>query len=69
MSASNIVKHLMIERGIHAKDLALCLDIQEQSLYNKLSRDSFTYKEMEKIADYFNCDIQLVTRDTNKVFK
>lgn len=69
MSVSIISQHLMIEKGVHAKELAVFLGIQEGSLYNKLSNDNFTFKEMEKIAEYFNCDILLVIRDTKKEFK
>ena len=44
------------------------MGIQAQSMSNKLYRDTFSYEEVEKIADILGCDVKLVTRDTNKAF-
>jgi hypothetical protein len=35
---------------------------------NKLFRDSFSYKEVVKIADVLECDVKVITRDTKKEF-
>lgn len=68
MPVSKIIKQIMLERNIGVKDLAEKLGIAPQSMSNKLYRDSFSYNEVEKIADILNCDIKITTRDTNKSF-
>lgn len=68
MSASKIIKQLLIERNISVKDLARNLGITPQSMSNKLYRDNFSFSEVNKIADLLNCDVKLITRDTNKEF-
>ena len=68
MSAGKIIKQVMLERNVSVKDLAGKLGIEPQSVSNKLYRDSFSYKEVEKIADILDCDVPLITRDTKKIF-
>ena len=58
MPVSKIIKQIMLERNIGVKDLAEKLGIAPQSMSNKLYRDSFSYNEVEKIADILNCDIK-----------
>ncbi len=69
MSATKLIKQIMIERNISVKDLAEKLDIKPQSMSNKFHRDSFSFNEVVKIADILDCDIKIVTRDTGKTFK
>lgn len=68
MAAAKIIKQLLIERGISVKELAEKLDINAQSMSNKLYRDSFSFDEVVKIADILNCDVKVITRDTEKSF-
>lgn len=68
MGAAKVIKQLLLERGMSVKELAEKMEIQAQSMSNKLYRDTFSYEEVEKIADILNCDIKVVTRDTNKAF-
>ena len=68
MPVSKVLKQVMLERNVSVKDLAEKLGIAPQSMSNKLYRDSFSYNEVEKIADILNCDIKITTRDTNKSF-
>ena len=68
MGASKRVKMLLIEQGKSVKDIAAILDIAPQSMSNKLYRDSFTFDEIVKICDYLGADVQIITRDTHKVF-
>ena len=68
MSAAKRIKQLMIERGMSVKHVAAELGIAPQSLSNKLCRDSFTFDEVCKIAEFLGSDVQIITRDTKKVF-
>ena len=69
MAAAKIIKQLLLEREKSVKDLAEILGIKTQSMSNKLYRDNFTYEEVVKIADILGCDVAVITRDTNKLFK
>lgn len=69
MSASKVIKQLMLERGISVKELSQQLGIKSpQVLSNKLYRDTFTYTDYVKIANILGCTVQTVTNDTGKVF-
>lgn len=68
MGAAKVIKQLMQEREITVKQLADKLNINAQSMSNKLYRDSFSYEEVLKIADILNSDIKIITRDTQKEF-
>ena len=68
MGASKAIKQLMQEKGITVKELAAMLNINAQSMSNKLYRDSFSYAEVVAIADLLNCDVKIIMRDTGKDF-
>jgi DNA-binding Xre family transcriptional regulator/uncharacterized protein YnzC (UPF0291/DUF896 family) len=68
MGASKIIKHVLLERNVTVKYLADKLGIETQSMNNKLYRDTFSFKEIVKIADILNCDVKVITRDTGKEF-
>jgi DNA-binding Xre family transcriptional regulator len=68
VAASKIIKQLLIERGKSVKQLAELFGISGQSMSNKLYRDNFSFEDVLKIADYLNCDVKIVTRDTKKEF-
>ena len=69
MDASKIIKQIMIEKKLTVKDLAEKLEMQPQSLSNKLHRNSFSLNSFIKIIDVLDCDIQIVTRENHKIFK
>lgn len=69
MGATKIIKQLLIERDMTIKALAERLGIQPQSMSNKIYRDTFSYEEVEKIADILDCDVAIITRDTKKEFR
>ena len=69
MAGAKIIKQVMLERGITSKELAEKLGMKPQSLSNKFHRNIFTYSDVVKIADILNCDVALITRDTQKMFK
>lgn len=68
MGAGKIIKQLLLERNMTVKDLAERLEIVPQSMSTKLYRDTLAYDEVVKIADILNCDVKVITRDTNKEF-
>ncbi|HOJ11505.1 MAG TPA: helix-turn-helix transcriptional regulator [Clostridiales bacterium] len=68
MSAAKIIRQVLTERDMSVKELAQALDITPQNMSNKLFRDSFSYKEVVKIADVLECDVKVITRDTKKEF-
>ena len=49
MNGSQVIKQLMIESNTDIKQLAELLEIKPQSVRNKLSRNSFSLAEFEKI--------------------
>lgn len=69
MGATKIIRQLLIERDMTIKALAERLGIQPQSMSNKIYRDTFSYEEVEKIADILDCDVAIITRDTKKEFR
>jgi plasmid maintenance system antidote protein VapI len=68
MGAAKAIKQLMQEKGVSVSQLAAALDIQSQSMSNKLYRDSFSFDEVVRIADILGSDVKLVVRDTGKEF-
>lgn len=68
MSASKVIKQIMVERDISVKNLAEMLGVKSQILSNKLYRDTFTYNDYVKIANMLNCTVQTVTKDSGRVF-
>lgn len=68
MSASKVIKQIMVERDLSVKDLALEMNIKPQILSNKLYRDTFTYNDYIKIANLLGCTVQTITNDTGKIF-
>jgi len=47
---------LVMEDNISESELARRLDITPQNLHNKMKRDNFTEKELDKIANALDCD-------------
>lgn len=68
MSASKVIKQIMVEQGVSVKDLAKQMGIKSQILSNKLYRDTFTYNDYVKISNLLGCTVQTVTNDTGKIF-
>lgn len=69
MAGAKVIKQLLIERDMPVSELADKLNIKSQSMSNKLHRDNFSFKELIDIADLLNCDVKLITRDTQKTFE
>ena len=67
MSMSKKIKQLLIEKDISITKLAELLGTKPQNLTNKLSRDIFTEKDLQKIAEVLNCkyDAKFIIEDEN----
>ena len=50
MGMSEKIRILLIKRNSNVVELAKRLDTQPQNLYNKLSRDNFSEKDLQRIA-------------------
>lgn len=68
MNGSQVIKQLMIESNTDIKQLAELLEIKPQSVRNKLSRNSFSLAEFEKIINLLNGELQIVSVKTKNVY-
>lgn len=69
MDAKKVINQLLLERHTNINELAEQLGILPQSLRNKISRGNYSLADFENMMDILNCDIQVVTRDTKKIFE
>lgn len=65
MSASKVIKKILIDKNLSIKDLAEKLGIKPQVLSNKLYRNTFTYDEYIKIANILGCEVKTISTDNN----
>nr|DAJ96107.1 MAG TPA: Regulatory protein [Caudoviricetes sp.] len=68
MNGSQVIKQLMLESDTSINQLAELLGIQPQSVRNKLSRNSFSLSEFEKVINLLNADLQVVSRKTKNIY-
>lgn len=68
MSASKVIKKILIDKDMTIKDLAEKLGIKPQVFSNKLYRDTFSYNEYVKIANILGCDVKTISRDSNEEY-
>ena len=68
MDGSQVIRLLMMESKTTTNKLAELLDIKPQSARNKLSRNSFTLSEFEKVINVLDADIQVVSRQAKNVY-
>ena len=68
MAMAEKVRILLLKRKITVTDLAKRLGMSQSNLSNKLSRDNFSEKELQEIAEALNCDldIRFTLRDTGE---
>ncbi len=68
MSASKQLKVVMTKKNIKPGAVAAALAVDPQVFYNKLSRDTMKYNDVEKIADALGCDIVFRDKQTNEIY-
>ena len=69
MSASKVIKQIMVETDTSVKDLAAMLGMKSsQTLSNKLYRDTFTFEDYVKIVKLLGCTVQTVVDSSGKIY-
>ena len=63
---SKILKHALIDKGLKVSDLARLLNTSHSNITQKLSRDNFSEKEMQEIADVLQLDLNIELLSQNK---
>lgn len=53
------IKILLIKTGMNVVQLAKAKETSSQNIYNKLSRDNFTVKELQEIADITGAELEI----------
>ena len=69
MDTKKVINQLLLERHTNINELSEKLGIKPQSLRNKISRGNYSLTDFIEIMDILNCDVQVVTRDTRKIFE
>lgn len=68
MDSKKVISQIMLERGVDYEWMSAKLGMQAQSLRNKISRGNYGLNDFIQMMDILECDIQVVTRDSKKVF-
>ena len=68
MDAKKVFSQIMLERNMSYDEMAAKLGMNTQSLRNKISRGNYGLNDFIKMMNILECDLQVVTRDTKKVF-
>lgn len=68
MGAAKHIKTALLDKELKPGALAAMLGVNPQVFYNKLSRDTMTFSDAEKIADAIGCDVVLRDRETGKTY-
>ena len=69
MDTKKVINQLLLERHTNISELAEKMGILPQSARNKISRGNYSLKDFLTILDLLDCDLQVVTRDSKKVFE
>ena len=69
INTKKVINQLLLERHTNINEMAAKMEILPQSLRNKISRGNYSFSDFEKMMDILDCDIQVITRDTRKVFE
>ena len=68
MDSKKVFSQIMLERNTNYEEMAIKLGMNTQSLRNKISRGNYGLNDFIEMMDILGCDVQVVTRDTKKVF-
>lgn len=67
MSTSEKVKALLALSGKRQVDLAAHFGMTAQSMNNKMSRDSWSAKDLMAVAEFTGCQLAFVMPDGNRI--
>lgn len=68
MDAKKVFNQILLERHSSYEDAANKLGINTQSLRNKINRGNYGLTDFIEMMDILDCDVQVITRDSKKVF-
>ena len=68
MDSKKVFNQIMLERNTNYEEMAARLGMNTQSLRNKISRGNYGLNDFIEMMNILECDLQVVTRDTKKVF-
>lgn len=69
MDSKKVINQLFLERNTNINEFSKKLNMQPQSLRNKINRGNYSLNDFVEWLDLLNCDLQVVTRDTKKIFE
>lgn len=64
---STIIEKKLIDVGKKKSDLARYMGISPQALRYRLQTQKFSYEELQKMAQFFGCDLVLYFSDGSQV--
>lgn len=68
MDAKKVFNQVLLERHTNYEEVATRLGMNTQSLRNKISRGNYGLSDFIEIMNILECDVQVITRDSKKVF-
>ena len=68
MDAKKVFRQIMLERNTNYDERAAKLGMNTQSLRNKINRGNYGLVDFIEMMDILGCDVQVVMRDSKKVF-
>lgn len=68
MDAKKVINQIMLERNVDYAYMAAKLNMNTQSFRNKISRGNYGLKDFIEMMNILDCDVQVITRDSKKVF-
>lgn len=69
MDSKKVINQLFLERNTNINEFSKQLNMQPQSLRNKINRGNYSLKDFTEWLNLLDCDLQVVTRDTKKIFE
>lgn len=57
------IRHILTDKDIKLGTFAKLLNISSPNFSQQLKRDNFSEKDMQRMADLLNCDIEITFRD------
>lgn len=68
MDSKKVINQILLERNVDIDYLATKLGIKTQSLRNKINRGNYGLTDFIEMMDILGCNVQVITRDSKKVF-
>lgn len=68
MNSKKVFEQIMLERNTNYNEVAEKLNMNSQSLRNKINRGNYGLNDFIEMMNILECDLQVITRDTKKIF-